>query len=83
MWYPSQEYAIREADSNPQIRASRNGGRPFMVALNLAAKVNGVLQRNLPAKSSQFGTLRPTKLDKIKNLSHQVRGDGVNVHPPV
>ena len=26
------------------------------------------LQRNLPPESSQYGTLRPTKLDKIKNF---------------
>ena len=28
----------------------------------------------LPPKSSQYGTLRPTKLHKIKNLPHQIRG---------
>ncbi len=26
------------------------------------------LQDNLPGKSSQYGLVRPTKLDKIKNL---------------
>ena len=36
-----------------------------------------MLQCDLPSESSQFGTLRPTKLDKIKNLSHQIPGGGV------
>ena len=35
------------------------------------------LQRNLPAESSQFSTLRPTRLDEIKNLHDQLQVDAV------
>ena len=35
-------------------------------------------QRDLPAKSSQFSTLRPTKLDIIKNFLHHVRFGGLD-----
>ena len=32
-----------------------------------------MLERDLPPKSSQYGTLRPTKLDKIDNLRFEVQ----------
>ena len=37
------------------------------------------LQQDLPAKSSQYGTLWPTKLDKIKNLFPEVQADRLAV----
>ena len=38
------------------------------------------LYLDLPTKSSQFGTCRPTKLDKIKNLFHHLHFGSVTGH---
>ena len=36
-----------------------------------------LLYENLPARSSQYSTLRPTRLAKIKNFCPQVQAGGV------
>ena len=38
------------------------------------------LYQDLPAESSQYGTLWPTKLDKIKNLHHYLQSGTVSSH---
>ena len=39
--------------------------------------VEGHLQSDNPLESSQYSTLRPTKLDKIKNLHPEAQARGV------
>ena len=37
------------------------------------------LDLNLPPESSQYGPLRPTKLDKIKNLHAEIHTGAVDI----
>ena len=51
-----------------QVQALGYGGSGyFTVETGQSTKLDS-LYLDLPAKSSQFGTCRPTKLDKIKNF---------------
>ena len=59
------------------MRASGYVRLPHLLALELAAKPPGGLQRDLPPESSQYSTFRPTKLDKIKNFYNILHPSGI------
>ena len=46
---------------------------PGFISTNPRSTELDSLQQDFPPKSSQFGTCRPTKLDKIKNLHLEIQ----------